>query len=43
VTPSPSLALFFDACAKGDVDVLRGLLAKDASLCLLNRCGLERG
>ena len=29
---SPSLALFFDACAKGDVDVLRGLLAKDADL-----------
>jgi ankyrin repeat protein/catechol 2,3-dioxygenase-like lactoylglutathione lyase family enzyme len=27
-----SVAEFFDACAKGDVDALRGLLANDASL-----------
>ena len=30
------VALFFEACAKGDVDVLRGLLANDPSLARLS-------
>lgn len=34
---SESVALFFEACAKGDVEVLRALLANDPSLVRLDR------